>query len=451
MAMSALVSEKSRASKALNRPWTVRPSQFRPSAEAIIFLYMDGGPSHVDTFDYKPALEKFDGKDPYQAMDRVERTQFDDIGRIMRSPWKFRQYGECGAWVSDLFPHIAKHVDKLCFLHSMTSQFSEHTFANYFLHSGSGLQGRPSMGAWVGYGLGSVNDDLPGFVVLNGGMIPPGGLDNFGSGFLPASYQASVFNDGPEPVANIGRRESRLEMQVNKLRLLNELDRHSLSEFGRNDPVESAIVNYETAFRMQSTVPELTDIAGESKYTKTMYGLDSKNDNTQIFGRQCLLARRLVERGVRFIEITCPQDASDRWDQHAGLFDGHVRNCRNVDQPIAGLLTDLEQRGMLESTLVVWTGEFGRTPFAQGKDGRDHNPFGFTSWMAGGGVKRGFRYGATDEWGYRAIEKRIEMHDFHATMLHLLGLDHTQVTYLFSSREMRLTDVHGNVLHDIIA
>ena len=447
VAWRALFAEDALASTG---PLSPKMPHFAPKAHNVIFLYMDGGPSQVDTFDYKPLLERFDGQDPRKAMGELEPTQFNNIGRVMKSPWKFRQYGESGIWVSDLFPHLAKHVDDLCVIKSMTSKFPEHTAANYFLHTGSGLQGRPSMGAWVGYGLGSENRNLPGFIVLNGGLIPPGGLDNFNSGFLPAAYQGSVFKSGDNPVANIRPAEPTPELQRNKLALLADLDAQSLQRTGTVDKLESAIANYETAFRMQTAVPELMDLNDETEATQRMYGIDQPWQGTQIFARQCLLARRLVERGVRFVELTCPSGNGDRWDQHGNLKDGHEKNAVSVDQPIAALLADLKSRGLLDTTLVVWTGEFGRTPFAQGSNGRDHNQFAFSLWMAGGGVKGGVTYGETDPWGYKAVRDKVEIHDLHATMLHLLGLNHTKTTFRFSSRDMRLTDVHGRVLHDIL-
>lgn len=435
---------------ATTNPLAPKQPHFAPKAHNVIFLYMDGGPSQVDTFDYKPLLERFDGEDPRRAMGELEPTQFNNIGRVMKSPWKFRQYGESGTWVSDLFPHLARHVDELCVIKSMASKFPEHTAANYFLHTGSGLQGRPSMGAWVGYGLGTENQNLPGFIVLNGGLIPPGGLDNFNSGFLPAAYQGSVFKAGDNPVANIRATEATPQLQRNKLSLLAELDAQSLERTGTVDKLESAIANYETAFRMQTAVPELMDLSDETEATQRMYGFDQPWQGTKIFARQCLLARRLVERGVRFIELTCPGGNGDRWDQHGNLKDGHEKNAVSVDQPIAALLTDLKARGLLETTLVVWTGEFGRTPFAQGSNGRDHNQFAFSLWMAGGGVQGGTSYGQTDDWGYKTVRDKVEIHDLHATMLCLLGLEHTKTTFRFSSRDMRLTDVHGRVLHDIL-
>ncbi len=418
-------------------------------AKHVIFLYMDGGPSQVDTFDPKPLLDKYNGQDPSPLFD-VEPTQFNNNGTLLASPWKFKQHGESGIPVSELFPHVAECVDELAVIRSMTSGFPEHTFANYFLHTGSGLQGRPSMGAWVNYGLGSECQNLPGFVVLNGGLIPPGGLDCFGSGFLPASYQGSVFKPSGTGVANITPHEASNQEQRVKLDLVNQLDGLAARQFGQHDSLESAIRNYELAYAMQMAVPEVMSISEEPQHLRALYGLESEFEPTRIYAAQCLIARRMIEQGVRFIELTCPKVSGDRWDQHSNLKAGHENNARAVDQPIAALLKDLRQRGLLDETLVVWSGEFGRTPFAQGKNGRDHNPYGFTVWLAGGGVKPGVTYGATDDWGYKAVEDRAEVYDLHATMLHLMGVDHTRSTFRFSGRDMRLTDVHGHVIHDII-
>jgi len=451
VAMQALIAKT--ASAAIPNPLAPKTPHFVPKAKNVIFLYMDGGPSHVDTFDYKPLLEKYNGQDPREVMGELEPTQFDNVGKVLKAQWDFKQRGESGNWVSELFPHLAQSevIDELAFVKSMTSNFSEHTFANYFLHTGSGFQGRPSMGAWTGYGLGSENENLPGFVVLNGGLIPPGGLDCFGSGFLPASYQGSVFLPQAQPIANIQRQEKSAEEQIRKLGLLRDLDVASFRESEPDPQIEAAIQNYETAFRMQTAVPDLMDLRGESDAVKKLYGLDADFENTKTFGLQCLLARRLVERGVRFIELTCPGGNGDRWDQHKNLVDGHTKNCQTVDQPIAGLITDLKRQGLLDSTLVVWAGEFGRTPFAQGGDGRDHNPFGFTIWMAGAGIKGGACVGATDDWGYKAVQDRYEIHDLHATMLHLLGVEHTESTFRFGGRDMRLTDVHGHLIDGVLA
>ena len=427
-----------------------RAPHHAPRARSVIFLYMDGGPSQVDIFDPKPLLEKYAGRRPHDVF-RVDPTQFNNIGTVLPSPWKFKRYGESGIPVSDLFPHIARRVDDIAVVRSCVSNFPEHTNANYFLHTGIGLQGRPSMGAWFGYGLGSENQDLPGFIVLNGGLIPPGGLDCFGSGFLPASYQGSVFKSSGSAVANIARSEPSALLQRNKLTLLEQLDAGVIDRLGQLDVIESSIANYELAFRMQAAVPELMELSGESDITKKLYGFEADYPQTRTFAQQCLLARRLVERGVRFIELTCPSGNGDRWDQHVGLIDGHIKNCKTVDQPIAGLLQDLKGRGLLDETLVVWGGEFGRTPFAQGKDGRDHNPTAFSMFLAGGGVQGGVIHGTTDDFGYRVVDGKFEIHDLHATMLHLLGIDHEKLTYRFSGRDIRLTDVHGRVLHDILA
>jgi hypothetical protein len=447
VALAALLAEEGRAT---TETGGVKPPHHRARARSVIFLYMDGGPSQVDTFDHKPLLEKYHGRDPHTVF-KVEPTQFDNVGKVMASPWKFRQRGQCGHTVSDLFPHVAECADELCLVRSVVSKFPEHTSANYFLHTGSGLQGRPSMGAWFSYGLGSFNKNLPGFIVLNGGLIPPGGLDNFNSGFLPAAYQGSVFRPSDPPVANIRRREPTDAQQRNKLDLLRRLDRATAERAGGADAIESAIANYETAYRMQTAVPELMSIAGETEATRRLYGLDADYAPTRIFAAECLIARRLVERGARVVELTCPSVGTDRWDQHSGLKSGHEANARATDRPVAALLKDLRARGLLDSTLVVWAGEFGRTPFAQGADGRDHNQFGFTVWLAGGGVKAGHAYGRTDEWGYKVVEGRVEIHDLHATMLHLLGIDHKRLTVRFGGRDMRLTDVHGEVVKDVLA
>lgn len=446
MAASALMAEeqKSRAATATSG------LHFAAKAKAVIYLYMDGGPSQVDTFDPKPMLDRFNGKNPRELF-KVDPTQFNSIGNVLASPWKFKNCGQSGLPVSELFPYVARQADKLCVVRSMISKFPEHTSANYFIHTGSGLQGRPSWGAWASYGLGSLNKDLPGFIVLNGGLIPPGGLDNFNSGFLPSAYQGSIFKAGAQAVANLNPVEKRTGQQRAVLDLAARLDKQAMARDGAADALDAAIANQETAFRMQASVPELLAISGESSATRALYGLDAAYEPTRTFGQQCLIARRLVERGARFLELTCPSVGTDRWDQHSGLRSGHERNCQAVDQPIAGLLTDLASRGLLDSTLVLFGGEFGRTPFAQGSDGRDHNPQGFTVWLAGGGVKGGMAYGATDEWGYRAVENKVEVHDLHATMLHLLGIDHKRLTFRYGGRDMRLTDVHGEVQTAILA
>jgi len=423
-------------------------------ATNVIFLYMDGGVSQVDSFDPKPRLTQDSGKDPRKLF-KVDATQFDAVGHLLPSPWKFQQYGQSGIPVSDLFPQIGSVIDEIAVIRSMTSEFPEHTNANYLLHTGSGLQGRPSMGAWTTYGLGSESENLPGFVVLNGGLIPPGGLDNFTSGFLPATYQGSVFRPNANGMANVRPLEKMPSMQRAKLDLARRLDQQFAARLAGSEPapdaLESAIANQELAWRMQAEVPDLLELAGETTATKRAYGLEAGYPQTRIFAAECLLARRMVERGVRFVELTCPDGNGDRWDQHGNLRDGHQKNALSVDQPIAALIRDLKDRGLLDTTLVVWSGEFGRTPFAQGGDGRDHNPQAYSMWMAGGGIKGGVVVGATDDYGYRVVEKKFTIHDLHATMLHLMGIDHTQLTYRFSGRDMRLTDVYGNPIHDVLA
>jgi len=448
LALSALLNESAFGAKPQADGKPAAKTHHPAKAKNVIFLFMDGGPSQVDTFDPKPRLDAEHGQ-PIKIA--VPPTQFNNVGKVMKSPWPFKKRGKSGIPVSDLFPHVAECVDDLAIIRSMTSNFSEHTNANYFIHSGHGQQGRPSMGSWVTYGLGSECQELPGFIVLDSGLIPPGGLDCFNSGFLPASFQGSLFQHGPNPVADLQRREASPVMQEKKLALLRKLDQGLLDRLGKEDQLESAIANYELAFRMQTAVPDLLKFDGESKATRDLYGFSDPYPQTQIFAKQCLLARRLIEKGVRFIEVLCPHVGADRWDQHGNLRQGHENNARATDKPVAGLLKDLKARGLLDSTLVLWGGEFGRTPMAQGSDGRDHNPFGFTVWLAGGGAKGGTIYGKTDDYGYYVVENKVEMHDLHATMLHLLGMDHKKLTYRFGGRDMRLTDVHGEIVKDILA
>src|SRR5688572_8278711 len=352
IALHALLGEQARAADSALAP---QPPHSTPRDRNVIFLYMDGGVSQVDSFDPKPLLTKEHGQ-PFKM--KMEPTQFNDNGKTLGCPWAFRPRGQCGMPISDLFPHVATCADDLAVVRSMTSNFSEHTTANYFLHTGSGLQGRPSMGAWVAYGLGSECRNLPAYVVLNGGLIPPGGLECFGSGFLPATWQGSVFKRGATPVANIDRIEPTSAGQLRKLELMRRLDSQVLDRTGPQDALESAIANYELAFRMQTAVPDLMDINQETRATQDLYGLFGEWEGTQTFGHACLVARRLIERGVRFVQLTCPGGNGDRWDQHSGLKDGHEKNAISVDQPIAGLLTDLKARGLLDETLVLWAGEF---------------------------------------------------------------------------------------------
>lgn len=426
-------------------------SHFPAKAKNVIFCYMSGGVSHIDSFDPKPRLAKEAGQ-PMPVP--IDRTMFNNNGNIMPSPWAFKNYGQCGMPVSDLFPHMGGIADELCVIRSMTVKFMEHAQANNYYCSGNPLTGFPSVGAWVSYGLGTENRNLPGFVVLGSGEIPLGGINVFGSGFLPPVHQGSfLYPARKDPMQDITPQEPN-EMQRKRLRFIEESDSRFLEQAHRHNMVEASIRNYETAYRMQSAVPELTDLSGESEATRKLYGLDSENADKAAYARQCLLARRLVERGVRFVQLTMigpgNKGGGNTWDQHSNLLGGHRGNAFNVDQPIAGLVKDLKARGLLDETLVIWSGEFGRSPFAQGKDGRDHNPSGFSLWLAGGGVKGGTIFGATDEYGYRAIENILTIHDLHATILHLLGLNHERLTFRYGGRDFRLTDVHGQVIKEIL-
>ena len=454
LALSGLLAERAGADGAAQAsPFAPRRPHFKPKVKSVIFCFMSGGVSHVDTFDPKPRLKRDHGK-PMPVP--VRPTMFNEIGNIMASPWEFRSYGKSGLPVSDLFPHIGGCADDLAVIRSMTSVGNEHAQANYFMHTGFSLAGFPSAGAWMTYGLGSVNQNLPGFVVLASGGAPLGGVGIYGNGFLPAVHQASFLDPTQqEAVANITPRETD-SRQRKRLGFINRMDQSHLTHLKGDEQVESAIRNYEIAYRMQSAVPDLVDLRGETDATKTLYGLDSPVREKAEYGRQCLLARRLVERGVRFIELTClprPSDAGqigNPWDQHGVLKAGHSEMAFQVDQPIAGLIKDLKARGLFDETLIVWAGEFGRTPFAQSGDGRDHNPFGFSVWLAGGGIKGGTVYGATDELGYHAVEDVSTVYDLWATVQHLLGLNHERLTYRFGGRDFRLTDVHGHVLHKIL-
>jgi len=431
-------------------PFRPRAPHFPARAKNVIFLYMDGGPAQMDTFDPKPELERWAGK-PIPV--DTPPTQFNNIGTVLPSYWEFKPGGESGLMISDLFPELRKQADKLCVVRSMTNKFPEHTAANYLLHTGHNPAGRPSVGAWCAYGLGSESKNLPGYVVVDGGLTPPGGIECYGSGFLSPSYQGSTFRSKGEPVAHARGPHSGSEREANRRRLLEALDQRGGE---RDGSIEAALDNYELAFRMQSAVPELADLSAESAATRELYGIDDEFKATATFGRQCMLARRLVERGVRFVQVPMVATGHDRWDQHSNLKKGHTDNARAVDRPVAALLADLQSRGLLESTVVLFAGEFGRTPMAQGggdgdNRGRDHNPHGFTIWLAGGGFKGGHSFGATDDFGYFAVDRPVEMHDLHATLLHALGLDHTRLSVRFDGRDMRLTDVFGHVQHDWLA
>jgi uncharacterized protein (DUF1501 family) len=424
-----------------------------PKAKSIIFCYMSGGVSHVDSFDPKAKLLKLAGK-PMPV--EVKRTQFDNNGNIYPSPWKTKRWGESGLEMTTLFPEIASHADDIAIVRSMTAKFSEHAQGNFFMHSGFPFLGHPSAGAWINYGLGSENPNLPGNVVLkNKSGVPHGGVSIFGNGYLPATTQGSFLNLATnDAVPHIKPKQS-IEQQRKALDLISQLDKTFADKIAQSMDVQAMIDNMETAFQMQASVPELTDISRESKATKKMYGMDSNKEYIRNYGQQCLAARRLVERGVRFIELTCAsaygKQSANPWDQHGNLEKDHFAMAKQVDQPIAGLIKDLKSRGLLESTLIVFTGEFGRTPFSQGSNGRDHNPYGFSLWLAGGGVKGGTVLGATDELGYHAVEDVSTVYDLWATVLHQLGVNHEKLTYLYSGRNMRLTDVHGHIWKKILA
>ncbi|MCX7422919.1 MAG: DUF1501 domain-containing protein [Planctomycetia bacterium] len=427
-----------------------------PKAKHVVFCFMSGGVSHVDSYDPKPRLQRDHGK-PMPV--KVERTMFNNNGNIMGSPFEFTQSGKSGIPVSSMFPHTAKVVDELAIVRSMTSPLNEHAQANFFMHTGFPTMGYPSAGAWAAYGLGTENRDLPGYVVLqSGSAVPPhGGVSLFSNGFLPGQHQGSILKaDQREAIRNIRPRDPQAA-QRRRLDFVRQFDHPFLEETATDAQVEAAIRNYETAFRMQSVVPELCDISGETPETHKLYGLDSDDADKSAYARQCLLARRLIERGVRFIELSCltknigAGGAANPWDQHGALKQGHGAMANQVDQPIAALIEDLRRRDLLKDTLIVWAGEFGRTPFSQGSDGRDHNPYGFSVWLAGGGVKGGTIYGGTDELGYYAVEKPCTIYDMWATVLHQLGVDHEELTYRYGGRDFRLTDVHGNVLRDILA
>jgi hypothetical protein len=416
---------------------------------------MSGGVSHVDSFDPKPRLNQDHGK-PMPM--KLERTQFNRNGQIFGSPFKFNQHGESGLSISEMFPEIATCADHLAVVRSATSTVNEHAQGNFLAHSGFPFLGHPSAGAWMSYGLGSANENLPSYVVLqSGGAVPPhGGVGLFSSGFLPAQHQASILKaDVKEAVANV-RPEQMPGLQRRRLDLVAELDQH-FAQATDDAHVDASIKNYETAFRMQTAVPDLCDISNETAATRRMYGVDDADKIKAAYARQALLARRLIEQGVRFVELSCltykigAGGAANPWDQHGDLEKGHRAMGRQVDQPIAALIQDLDSRGLLDETIIVFTGEFGRTPFSQGSNGRDHNPFGFSFWMAGGGIRGGTTYGATDEYGYHAIEKPCTFYDLWATVLHQLGIDHEKLTYRSGGRDFRLTDVHGNVLREIIA
>ena len=424
---------------------------FPARAKNVIFCFMPGGVSHVDSFDPKPKLNELDGQSFsgfYQVGAKAETNR-----KWVGSPWQFKQHGQSGAWVSDLFPHLSSCVDHMAFVRSMVSGFPLHPRANLLMHTGRNTGGFPSLGSWVNYALGSENKNLPGYVLLHAGAVPPGGLENFSNGFLPATYQATAMQAEGKPVLNIDPADKDPKIQRAKLDALLQQDRQFLSSTHNDDAIDSAIRNYEMAYTMQSVVPDVLSLDKESPATKALYGLEAGDRHQRNYALQCLRARRLVEAGVRFVEITCPEvygGDNGTWDQHSELKKGHEGNARITDQPIAGLIKDLASRGLLKETLIVWATEFGRTPHAPKPDCRDHHETAFTIWMAGGGIKGGLTYGATDEMGMKSIENVTEVHDLHATILHTLGLDHKKLTYRFGGREVSLTDVHGTLIKAVL-
>jgi hypothetical protein len=431
LALSALLAEQGNADEP-------RP-HFAPRARNVIFLFMDGGVSHVDSFDPKPELDRRDGQ-TYQGN-----------RRWLRSPWRFTRHGRCGLPVSELFPHIAACADDLAVVRSMRADLPIHSTGVLLLHTGSNNAGRPSLGSWVTYGLGSENRNLPGFVVLNHDVVPCGGMENYSSGFLPATHQATILRAEGAPLENLTPAAAGAQRTL--LDLVGAQDRRFAEALGGDGAVESAVRNHELAFRMQALVPDVLDLARESRATQQLYGLDAADPAKRLYGTQCLRARRLVESGVRFVEVTCPGlfNSNGTWDQHGDLRRAHERNALVTDQAIAGLIKDLRARGLFDETLIVWAGEFGRTPHAPGRDGRDHHPEGFTVWLAGGGVRGGTVHGATDEMGMHAAQDVCTIHDLHATILYLLGIDHERLTYRFGGRDFRLTDVHGHVVHEVLS
>jgi len=459
LAASALLADKSAAQSAIRgpqaaipaNPLAARPPQFPVRARRVIFLFMKGGPSHVDTFDYKPLLQRDDRKPLPFAKPRVT---FAKTENLLASPWKFEKRGQSGIETSDLFPHVAQCVDDMCFINSLHGTNPAHGGACLKLHTGSDNFVRPSMGAWVAYGLGTENQNLPAFITICP-TLAHGGLNNWGSAFLPAPFQGTPIGNASVPsdqavVRYMKNDATPRDLQRAQLDFLNEINREHLRRSADAAALEGRIASFELAFRMQNEMPGAQDISGESAAVKQLYGLD--DPVTAPFGRQCLMARRFAERGVRFIQVS-HSDGDVQWDQHGNLRKGHTKNAAEVDKPIAGLLKDLKSRGLLDDTLVMWGGEFGRTPTSQGTayDGRDHSPEGFTMWLAGGGVKPGIRHGATDDYGYYAQVNKVHIHDLHATLLALLGLDHERLTFRHAGRDFRLTDVHGHVVKEIFA
>ena len=444
------MANKAVAKPAFHNPLAPKAPMFAPKAKRVIFIFMQGGPSQVDTYDPKPQLDKYDGQKVsfYNARHRETRQE-----PVMKSPWEFSQYGQSGRPVSSLFPHMAKHVDDYCLIHSMHTEGVAHGPATLFLHTGATNLIRPSVGAWINYGLGTENENLPGFITIHP-TAAKGGPRNFSNAFLPTIYQGTSIGRAGIPMSearikHLTNEQVSSARQRDQFQFLQALNRTQAARTPDDDALQAAISSYELAYRMQSHAPDLMDISSESQSMLESYGIGQ--EPTDNFGRQCLMARRFAEAGVRYIQVSYSDNAATpMWDQHSKLH-RHEQHAAATDKPVAALLNDLKQRGLLEDTLIWWGGEFGRTPFSQNNDGRDHNPRGFTVWLAGGGVKPGITYGETDEWGYEAVHNKVHMHDLHATILHLLGVDHELLTYNYAGRNFRLTDIAGHVVHDIIA
>jgi hypothetical protein len=445
LALAGLLADEAQAEEQSQLP----QPHFTPKVRSVILCFMDGGPSHVDTFDPKPMLKKYEG----QAVGKHSTNALynDKSRKWLPSPWPFHQRGESGLWVSDLLPNIAGIVDEICVVRSMVGHLPLHGQQNLLLHTGRVTGQHPSLGAWVSYGLGTENRDLPGYVLLNNDWVPNGGMENFGSSYLPASHQATMVRAKGSPVDNIVPADS-ADQQRRKLALLAAQNTAFAEKSSSSDKIEAAIVNYETAFRMQTALPELIDISTEPAHIQAMYGIGSQDQHQNDYAMQTLRARRLVEAGVRFIEITCPSfDGNNSpWDQHGSLKANHEKNARITDQSVAALILDLKQRGLLDQTLVVWAGEMGRTPHSPGKDGRDHHINGYSIFMAGGGIRGGMTYGTTNDFGEAVAENPVTIHDIHATILHQLGIDHQRLSFRHGGRDHRLTDVHGTVLTEIL-
>ncbi|MCG3196116.1 MAG: hypothetical protein GHCLOJNM_00587 [bacterium] len=441
-----------------SNPLEPHPPHFAAKAKSAIWLFMNGGPSQVDTFDYKPELEKRDGV-RLEGFDKETGFFVDQVGPLMKSPFAFKQHGQSGTWVSELFPSIAQHVDDIAFIHSCHTETNNHSPALFQINTGMNRMGFPSVGAWVTYGLGTVNQNLPAFIVMYdtlGRGLPKGYSQNWGAGFLPGIFQGTALNAQGAPINDLDRPpELTDERQRRQLDLLGLLNKRQLASLGEDPELAARIESFELAYRMQMEAPEALDVEAEPESIRKLYGLE--NDKCKHFGKQCLMARRLVERGVRFVQIYSGGEENEKsWDGHTNIEDNHRGFAAETDIPIGGLLADLKQRGLLESTLVVWGGEFGRLPVVQraegtAQSGRDHNPHAFTTWFAGGGVKGGTHHGETDEIGFKAAVDPVSVNDLHATLLHLLGLDHLRLTYPYNGRDFRLTDVAGNVVSGILA